>query len=341
MARQPQSYMSPRGSKDYQACANFFNNYAPTPDNGRGYRSMDYGVQSRSRLRYLPFRLESNGSISAFSDTRTACDQISRTCTYTYESPQMSDLEKIDRKRLVNDIVTLGGTTLHSVDVVVTRDNNGDITEILEGLPPNHNQQTRDMRYSSIVGVRSILEVQNGMCVPMRSSEVFTREEEEDGETITKRTELPVFITPLCRDIHDAFEASGILLSVFDEDLNAKVFRSVLGKHQINLIAADGEEVSEELRKFQLDLLDANDGDTVPFLDERSATGEELDQLHIKEAIQGTLPVQILLGIHARVLTDREMQRLGSSTILYLSKILALCNYRNLSYFITNDSMWQ
>ena len=318
------------GSNDYAECARFLNNFEPTPENRRGYRIKDYGSQSNDRLRYQPFRVESDGAVSPFPDTETSCDPTSRTCTYSYNTPALQDLEDIDNKERVNALVTAEHPDLVETETVVKRDSRWDIIEIFEGLPPNQNEQTAAMGYSSIVGVRTSFEILDDTCVPMQSSEVFTRTIQEEGKTVSVETELPVFITPLCRDIYEVLEGNDMLFAGFDLTV--------------------GSELREAFEVYETDLL--LDGTIHPFYS-RDELGHEVSRrLDAKSDYHGPLNLQALVGYYANevtsedgstneVLTMERMQRFGQSPVLSAQKILSQCYYRGLRSFLSNHSLWQ
>lgn len=320
---------APLVSNDYAECARLLNNFESTPENKRGYRINDYGSQSKDRLRYLPFRVESDGAISPFPDTQTSCDRASRTCTYSYKTPPLQDLEDIDNKERVNALVTAEHPDLLETETVVTRDAKGDIIEIFEALPPNQNALAGERRYSSIKGVRTTLGIRNNTCVPMRSSEVFARAMEEDGQTVLIETELPVFITPLCRDLQEVLEANDALFSGFDLTV--------------------GEELKTTFVKYRSEML--LDGPR-PFFSREELEEEVGWRLNVKHDFHGPLNVQALLGYYAdgapsedrntnAVSTMERMQRLGQSPVLSSQKILSHCYYRGLRNTLRNDSLWQ
>ena len=222
---------------DHRACANHLNNFDPAPENKRGYRIQDHGSQSRNRLRYQPFRVESDGSVSPFADTQTLCNQTSRTCTYSFSTPALEDLEDIDNRERVNALVTTDSPDLLRAETVVKRDAQGNIIGIFEGLPPNQNERTDEERHSSIIGVRTTFSVRNNTCVPMKQVEVFMRDVGENGGIVAKRTEIPVFITPLCRDIYESLEGT-TFDSVFDIGPVNDGIRRLLDRYRSDILIA-------------------------------------------------------------------------------------------------------
>ena len=205
---------------NYSSCARFFNNLDSDSKNKRGYRIMDYGSMTKDRLRYIPFRIRSDGAINPHPGVDYSCDSNSNTCTYSYLSPPLEELEKITDKERMNSLKS----DLKKVEVTVKKNGSGDIVEIFEGLPSNRHNQTPSENYRSIKGVRTTFETRNKTCVPMEVREVFTREKEEDGKKTTVETELPVLSTPLCRDLYTILEKNNNNLSAcFDKAIGSEI----------------------------------------------------------------------------------------------------------------------
>ena len=317
-------------SHDYADCARWFNNFDSTPTNRRGYRIQDYGSMSDDRLRYVPFRIEPDGAVSPFADTTTECSSDRRSCTYTYLSPPLDDLHDIDDKPRINALVQAGGSDLEDVRVVVRRNAVGDIVEIFEGLPTNRRTQTPERPYTAIEGVRATFEISNGQCVPMREDEIYERDVEDNGEVATRQTALPVFITPLCREIRQALDEDTSLSAVFDVraehdfmDIYEGYTSEILGETHVGVPFYSRDELEEEIGK----------------------------RLDVKAYHHGPLPVQALVGYYTRQVAgsdgmrntrevrERKM-RLGVNAILASQKILSHCYYRDLRVFIDDDSLW-
>lgn len=320
-----------RSPADHTECARFLNNFDSTPENKRGYRIQDYGSLSNDRLRYLPFRLASDGTVSPFPDTNTSCDPASGACTYTYLSPPLDDLEDIDDKDRVNALVTADHPRLVHTEVVVQRDPNGNIMEIFEGLPLNHHKPTTERPYNAINGTRTVFEVRNDTCVPMRKWEIFTREIEENGSLVRKEVESPVFITPLCRDIRQLVESHSEVLAVFDRDL--------------------GNDMKDIFLEYRPDFLGEHEG-AKPFYSRLERQAEVRRRLNSKRDHHGHVHIQALVGYYAdsasnpagtnAIQEQTEIkQRVSASPLLSAMKILSHCYYRDLRNVIQNDSLWK
>ena len=102
--------------------------------------------------------------------------------------------------------------------VVIKRDEDGNISEIIEELPDNKNDIST--LYTSLLENRTTFEIKNGQCVPIRLSMVVRSTTGYTAESVTH-------FTPLCRDFIELFEENPQLTHAISKQINDEVVEAI------------------------------------------------------------------------------------------------------------------
>ena len=172
---------------DYRRCAEFFNNPEGSDGSRTGYREIGqfYSPFVPRRLRYIPFTLRKDGTISTENhDVNNIATQYHangeiKQQTIEYMSPSLKALESLE----INEDAPRD----QKAKAVITRDRYGNITEIVEGkglVSDADNDKEIDRMRETIEdpelafaykGTRTRFEVIGNLCVPMKQSVLLVR----------------------------------------------------------------------------------------------------------------------------------------------------------------------
>ena len=241
--RQEVSSTGPGGEgkgADYSKCAELFNNPLET---GGDFYIIRSGPFVPDRLRFIPFDLQKDGSIEVHEDLvvsrETRKIDGGTETTIRYASPPLDMLESLDSGKRIRAMVNAhraglsgdGDAKPKPAKVVIKRDEDGNISEIIEELPDN--KIDISTLYTSLLENRTTFETKNGQCVPIRLSMVVRSTTGYTAESVTH-------FTPLCRDFIELFEENPQLTHAISKQINDEVVEAIrLQRLQIgNLMAS-------------------------------------------------------------------------------------------------------
>ena len=322
--RQEVSSTGPGGQgigADYSKCAELFNNPLET---GGDFYIIRSGPFVPDRLRFIPFDLQKDGYIEVHEDLvvsrETRKVDGGTETTIHYASPPLDMLESLKSGKRIRVMVNAhqaglsgdGDTKPKPAKVVIKRDEDGNISEIIEELPDNKNDIS-DL-YTSLLENRTTFEIKNGQCVPIRLSMVVRSSTKYAAESVTH-------YTPLCRDVIELFEENPQLTYAIGKQINDDVVKTfdlhlksrqqLLGRYRYELFPP--KRIIEE------------------FIGKK---------WHPKSAI-ASLPLRTHLGYHAGTkLPLLEQIRLEIFPIVHAYATVADCDYAGLGPFIRDDSLW-
>ena len=193
--------------------------------------------------------------------------------------------------------------------VVIKRDEDGNISEIIEELPDN--KIDISTLYTSLLENRTTFETKNGQCVPIRLSMVVRSTTGYTAESVTH-------FTPLCRDFIELFEENPQLTHAISKQINDEVVEA-MRLHIGNLTSSYRFEQFPPKKVIK------------KFISE---------QWHPKSPITSQF-LRTLLAIHAGTkLPLFEQIRLEIFPAVHAYATVADCDRAGLGPFIRDDSLW-
>ena len=228
--RQEVSSTGPGGEgkgADYSKCAELFNNPLET---GGDFYIIRSGPFVLDRLRFIPFDLQKDGSIEVHEDLvvskETRKVDGGTETTIHYASPPLDMLESLGSGKRIRAMVNAhraglsgdGDAKPKPAKVVIKRDEDGNISEIIEELPDNKTDIST--LYTSLLENRTTFETKNGQCVPIRLSMVVRSTTGYTAENVTH-------FTPLCRDFIELFEENPQLTYAISKEINDEVVEAI------------------------------------------------------------------------------------------------------------------
>ena len=322
--RQEVSSTSPGGEgkgADYSKCAELFNNPLET---GGDFYIIRSGPSVPDRLRFIPFDLQKDGSIEVHEDLvvsrETRKVDGGTETTIHYASPPLDMLESLKSGKRIRVMVNAhraglsgdGDTKPKPAKVVIKRDEDGNISEIIEELPDNKNDISA--LYTSLLENRTTFEIKNGQCVPIRLSMVVRSSTKYAAEGVTH-------YTPLCRDVIELIEENPQLTYAIGKQINDDVVKTF--DFHINT----PQQLSSRYRYEQ-------------FPPKRIIEEFIGKKWHPKSAIT-SLTLRTLLGYHAGTkLPLLEQIRLEIFPVVHAYATVADCDRAGLGPFIRDDSLW-
>ncbi len=296
---------------DYSRCAELFNNWESSEENPKGYRTKKSGPFVPERLRYFPFDLHDDGSISVHqgaSLSRAGGNEV-----ISYESPDIVALENLD--------TSIARTATRTVQVVIERNAQGHITSIVEnrGLVADENQEIKRIEQWSgdpelafaYRETRTTFGVFGGQCVPMKSEEIVVHN--KDGQR--QQTEIVVYDTKLCQRIERYLDDNG--LSTLRKDAGIE---EILGEHGKDFFNPDDSRA---------DLFLSNDK-------VNELVNNELKSKHSKHDLR----MQVLTGYATGTqLPGLRQQAQGVGPLVSAQMIVANCRYQGIGVFMLDSSL--
>ena len=322
--RQEVSSTGPGGQgkgADYSKCAELFNNPLET---GGDFYIIRSGPFVPDRLRFIPFDLQKDGSIEVHEDLvvskETRKVDGGTETTIHYASPPLDMLASLDSGKRIRAMVNANRAGLSGdgdakpkpAKVVIKRDEDGNISEIIEELPDNKNDIST--LYTSLLENRTTFEIKNGQCVPIRLSMVVRSTTGYTAESVTH-------FTPLCRDFIELFEENPQLTHAISKQINDEVVEAIrLQRLQIgNLMASYRFEQFPPKKVIEKFISDA---------------------WHPKSPITSQL-LRTLLAYNAGTkLPLFEQIRLAIFPVVHSYATVADCDRAGLGPFIKDDSLW-
>ena len=228
--RQEASSTGPGGQgigADYSKCTELFNNPLHT---GGDFPIIRSGPFVPDRLRFIPFDLQKDGSIEVHEDLvvsrETRKIDGGTETTIRYASPPLDMLESLDAGKRIRAMVNAhraglsgdGDTKPKPAEVVIKRDEDGNISEIVESAPFNRKDSFE--HYASLKENRTQFEIKNGQCVPTRLSLVVQEGTGLKAESVTH-------FTPICRDFIELFEENPQLTYAINKEINDEVVEAM------------------------------------------------------------------------------------------------------------------
>ena len=232
--RQEVSSTGPGGQgkgADYSKCTELFNNPLHT---GGDFPIIRSGPFVPHRLRFIPFDLQKDGSIEVHEDLvvskETRKVDGGTETTIHYASPPLDMLESLKSGKRIKAMVNAhraglsgdGDAKPKPAKVVIKRDEDGNISEIIEELPDN--KIDISTLYTSLLENRTTFETKNGQCVPIRLSFQVRSTTGYTAESVTH-------FTPLCRDFIELFEENPQLTYAISKEINDEVVEAIRLQH--------------------------------------------------------------------------------------------------------------
>ena len=319
--RQEVSSTGPGGQgigADYSKCAELFNNPLET---GGDFYIIRSGPFVPDRLRFIPFDLQKDGYIEVHEDLvvsrETRKVDGGTETTIHYASPPLDMLESLKSGKRIRVMVNAhqaglsgdGDTKPKPAKVVIKRDEDGNISEIIEELPDNKNDIS-DL-YTSLLENRTTFEIKNGQCVPIRLSFQVRSTTGYTAESVTH-------FTPLCRDFIELFEENPQLTHAISKQIN--------------------DEVVEAIRLQRGNVLSSHRLEAFPPIRiRREFIGKKWSP---KSRITSQI-LRTLLAYHAGTkLPLFEQIRLEIFPVVHAYGTVADCDHAGLGPFIRDDSLW-
>ena len=319
--RQEVSSAGPGGQgigADYSKCTELFNNPLHT---GGDFPIIRSGPFVPDRLRFIPFDLQKDGSIEVHEDLvvskETRKVDGGTETTIHYASPPLDMLESLDSGKRIRAMVNANRAGLSGdgdakpkpAKVVIKRDEDGNISEIIEELPDNKNDIST--LYTSLLENRTTFEIKNGQCVPIRLSFQVRSTTGYTAESVTH-------FTPLCRDFIELFEENPQLTHAISKQINDEVVEAIHLQER-NLVASYKFEVFPPKKVMHKFIGDA---------------------WHPKSA-KTSLRLRTALAYHAGTkLPLFEQIRLEIFPVVHAYATVADCDRAGLGPFIRDDSLW-
>ena len=295
---------------DYSECAFWFNNLPVKEDNPRGYRIKKSGPYVPTRLRYIPFDLKDDGSLSVHSDARLS--HSGRHEVITYESPDIVFLESLEEDSAPR--------TSRAVQTIVERNSQGHITAIVEnrGLVADEDAEIKrieqwsgnpDLAFS-YKETRTTFAIVQGVCVPMSSNEIVVRKQNAQRQLL----KIPVFDTKFCQAIRHFGRENRTIWGSFNRTMNSRM-NDLFREHEY--VMGDQEDRFLSYKKIT-ELANKHVGS---------------DTWYLRD-----LSTQILVGYMVGNQVDElKAESYGMSPVVAAIMILADCNYQRLGNFIYSD----
>ena len=320
-ARQPEGAPAGPESKgkgaDYSKCAELFNNPL---DTGGDFPIIRSGPYVYDRFRFVPFDLQKDGSIEVHEDLvvsrETRKVKGGTETTIHYKSPPLKVLESRDSGKRIRAMVHAhraglsgdGDTKSKPAKVVIKRDEDGNISEIIEELPDNKSHVST--LYTSVLENRTTFEIKNSQCAPIRLSLVVKTTDGHKAKEITH-------FTPVCRGFVELFKDNPGLSQALNEEINDEVIRiyDLLGSVFIE-----------------------ND---LPHLITERMVNKYIKEARNSKGSGTSLTLQVVLSEWAaRKLPLLEQIRLRIFPIAVAGAVVASCDHAGLGPFIRDDSLW-
>ena len=299
---------------DYSKCAAFFNDPP-----GEDYKVKMRGPFLPNRSRGIPFDIRGDGSIELHSD-----EVLSTETSRVNEREGDGHLPQVAVHELLEsmDPNILEGAAMRTAKVVITRDANGDISEIVEDqnlsaaeLDALRASPRSDDRFFAYLATRTMFEVRNGQCVPVQSREVLMRETGEGD----RQTETTTYDTKLCRRAREFMIGHPELERFHNKEI--------------------GEEAAGLLGGSVADVIRTKPGSVRFMTDQEYA--ELVTQAVDSRSTSQYLTLQLLTGaLSAEKVSRLDQELLGVSPMISLLMVQANCYYQNLRPFFNDQSIW-